>query len=135
MKASMVVPSPLYKYRSLDKWEFLEDIFQRSRLYAATFRLLNDPMEGLLYEHDKDVSVKYRNAVRTATGRLNICSLSDSRDNTLLWSYYAGGHSGVAIGVVSQIASAFADAKLGDRIGLFEAKRIKRLRSKRGTTE
>ena len=82
-----MVPSPLYKYRTLDNWSFLEDIFQRSRLYAATFRALNDPMEGLLYEHDKDVSVKYRKAVSAASGRLNICSLSDSSNNTLLWSY------------------------------------------------
>ncbi len=94
-----MVSSPLFKYRTLDNWSYLEDIFQRSRLYAASFRSLNDPMEGLLYEHDKDVSLKYRKAVRTASGRLNICSLCDSRDNTLLWSYYAGGHKGVAIGV------------------------------------
>ena len=94
-----MAPSPLYKYRSLENWAFFEDILSRRRLYAATFRSLNDPMEGLLYQHDKDVSVKYRKAVRTASGRLNICSLCDSKDNTLLWSYYAGGHTGVAIGV------------------------------------
>jgi hypothetical protein len=94
-----IIPSPLYKYRTIESWSFLEDILSRRRLYAASFRSLNDPMEGLLYEHDKDVSVKYRKTVRTASGRLNICSLCDSRDDTLLWSYYAGGHTGVAIGV------------------------------------
>jgi hypothetical protein len=94
-----MVPSVLYKYRSVENWKFLEDIFSNRRLFAATFRSLNDPMEGLLYKHDKDVSLKYRKAVRNASGRLNICSLCDSHDNTLLWSYYAGGHTGVAIGV------------------------------------
>lgn len=94
-----MVPSVLYKYRSVENWEFIEDIFSNRRLFAATFRSLNDPMEGLLYKHDKDVSLKYRKAVRNASGRLNICSLCDSHDNTLLWSYYAGGHTGVAIGV------------------------------------
>ena len=70
-----MIPSPLYKYRTIENWSFLEDILSRCRLYAASFRSLNDPMEGLLYERDKDVSVKYRKAVRTASDRLNICSL------------------------------------------------------------
>jgi hypothetical protein len=52
-----VVPSVLYKYRSVENWKFLEDIFSNRRLFAATFRSLNDPMEGLLYKHDKDVSL------------------------------------------------------------------------------
>jgi hypothetical protein len=94
-----MVPSVLYKYRPVENWKFVEDIVSNRRLFAATFRSLNDPMEGLLYKHDKDVSLKYRKAVRNASGRLNICSLCDSHDNTLLWSYYAGGHTGVAIGV------------------------------------
>ena len=94
-----MVPPKLYKYRTVENWSFLKDIFSKGRLYAAPFRTLNDPMEGLLYEHDKDVSLKYRKAVRNASGRLNICSLCDSDNNTLLWSYYAAGHTGVAIGV------------------------------------
>jgi hypothetical protein len=47
-----MVPSVLYKYRSIENWKFLEDIFSNRRLFAATFRSLNDPMEGLLYKHD-----------------------------------------------------------------------------------
>ena len=94
-----MLPPVLYKYRSVENWSFLKDIFSKGRLYAAAFRTLNDPMEGLLYEHDKDVSLKYRKAIRNASGRLNICSLCDSDNNTLLWSYYAAGHTGVAIGV------------------------------------
>ena len=94
-----MLPDRLYKYRSVENWNFLKDIFSKGRLYAASFRALNDPMEGLLYEHDKDVSLKYRKAVRNASGRLNICSLCDSHNNTLLWSYYAAGHTGLAIGV------------------------------------
>lgn len=94
-----MLPAPLYKYRSVENWSFLEEIFSKRRLYAAAFRTLNDPMEGLLYEHDKDVSRKYRKAVSNASGRLRICSLCNSHVNTLLWSYYADGHTGVAIGV------------------------------------
>jgi hypothetical protein len=92
-------PTVLYKYRSLENWQFFEDILQNRRLYAASFRTLNDPMEGLLYLFDKNISTRYRESIRQASNRLNICSLSESRDNTLLWSYYAAGHTGVAIGV------------------------------------
>jgi hypothetical protein len=94
-----MVPPVLYKYRSVENWKFFKEIFTKRRLYAAAFRTLNDPMEGLLYEHDKDVSLKYRKAIRNASGRLNICSLCDSHNNTLLWSYYSDGHKGVAFGV------------------------------------
>jgi len=94
----MTVP-PLYKYRSTANWQFLEDILVNRRLYAASFRDLNDPMEGLLYLFDKNVSTQYRSAVRSASGRLRLCSLCKSRNNSLLWSYYADGHQGVAIGV------------------------------------
>ena len=90
---------PLYKYRSTANWQFLEDIVVNSQLYAASFRDLNDPMEGLLYLFDKDVSIQYRSAVRGASGRLRVCSLCEKRNNSLLWSYYADGHKGIAIGV------------------------------------
>ena len=93
------VSDTLYKYRSMDKWKFFKDIVTNRRLYAASFRTLNDPMEGLLYLFDESVSTRYRDSVRSASGRLNICSLCKSRDNSLLWSYYADGHTGVAIGV------------------------------------
>lgn len=89
----------LYKYRPIANWQFFEDIVINRRLYAAPYRTLNDPMEGLLYLFDKKVSTRYRDSVRVASGRLNVCSLCESRHNTLLWSYYAAGHTGVAIGV------------------------------------
>jgi hypothetical protein len=89
----------LYKYRSIANLRFFKDIVIHRRLFAAPFRRLNDPMEGLLYLFDKRVSTRYRQSVGSARGRLNICSLSESRNNTLLWSYYAAGHTGVAIGV------------------------------------
>ena len=90
---------PLYKYRTTANWQYLEDIVVNRRLYAASFRDLNDPMEGLLYLFDKNISTQYRSAVRTASGRLRVCSLCQSRNNSLLWSYYADGHKGIAIGV------------------------------------
>jgi hypothetical protein len=89
----------LYKYRPIANWKFFKDIVVKSRLYAAPFPTLNDPMEGLLYLFDKEVSRRYRASVRNASARLRICSLCEKSDNTLLWSYYADAHKGVAIGV------------------------------------
>ena len=94
-----MINSLLYKYRTTANWQFLEDIVVNRRLWAAPFRDLNDPMEGLLYLFDKKISTQYRSAVRSASGRLRVCSLCESRNNSLLWSYYADGHKGIAIGV------------------------------------
>lgn len=91
--------SLLYKYRSVENWKYVQDIFVNRRLWAASFRTLNDPMEGLLYLFDTEVSKSYREAVRVASGRLRVCSLCFKRDNALLWSYYADGHRGIAVGV------------------------------------
>jgi hypothetical protein len=39
----------LFKYRSLENWQFLLDILVNNRLYAAPFKDLNDPMERRYY--------------------------------------------------------------------------------------
>ena len=36
-----------YKYKSVEKIEFLLDIISRSRFYMPSVKELNDPMEGL----------------------------------------------------------------------------------------
>lgn len=89
----------LYKYRSLDNWKFVLDALAHSRLYAATFDTLNDPMEGRYYYFGDDVSEEYRRAIYDNRKQKRICSLSRTKTNTLLWSYYGGGHKGVALGV------------------------------------
>lgn len=89
----------LYKMRSLDNWKFVLDIIVNSRLFAAPFESLNDPMEGRYYYFGDTVSKAYRKALYRSKLSRNICSLSERSDSTLLWSYYAGGHTGVAFGV------------------------------------
>lgn len=88
-----------YKYRSLENWKFVLDAITNSRLYAATFDTLNDPMEGRYYYFGPDVSRDFRRAIRENRKRRRILSLSKVRTNTLLWSYYGGGHKGIALGV------------------------------------
>jgi hypothetical protein len=89
----------LYKYRALTNWAPIIDIIANGRLYAAPFERLNDPMEGRYYYFGDAVSAGFRKAIYQSKVKLNICSLSAARNNTLLWSYYANGHAGVAFAV------------------------------------
>jgi hypothetical protein len=89
----------LFKYRSIQNWKFLLDIFLNKRLYAATYKELNDPMEGRYYYHGDAVSREFKRALRDKRREWKICSLSRNHRNTLMWSYYAEGHRGIAIGI------------------------------------
>jgi hypothetical protein len=92
-----------YKYRSLENWKFVLDAITNSRLYAATFDTLNDPMEGRYYYFGPNVTRDFRRAIRKSRRRRRICSLSKTRKSTLLWSYYGGDHKGIALGVQIQM--------------------------------
>ena len=41
----------LYKYRSLENFEFFLDILLNKRLYASSYKDLNDAMEGVYYSY------------------------------------------------------------------------------------
>jgi hypothetical protein len=89
----------LYKYRSLNNWKFVLDILLNNRLYAASFESLNDPMEGrYVYFNDK-VARQFKEAVQSRRADWKICSLSKTVRNTLMWSFYADGHTGISVGV------------------------------------
>jgi len=90
----------LYKYRSLDNWKFILDILLEERLYAASFKTLNDPMEGRYHYQRDEVSKAFDRSLRMSKDYWRICSLTTKPTSTLMWSYYAGGHTGVALGVV-----------------------------------
>lgn len=90
----------LYKYRSLDGWKFIFDILLHKRLYAARYKDLNDPMEGYYtFASGKNVSSAYSEEISSAKNEWRLCSLSSEYRSTLMWSYYGGGHSGIAIGI------------------------------------
>ena len=63
----------LFKYRSIQNWKFILDIFLNKRLYAATYKELNDPMEGRYYYHNDDVSREYKRIIRSKKLRWRIC--------------------------------------------------------------
>jgi len=78
---------------------FLLDILVNQRLYASKFDALNDPVEGHFRYRRSKVGRDLLADVRSFKKELRICSLSKKPNDTLMWSYYAQGHSGLAIGV------------------------------------
>ena len=88
-----------FKYLSLQNIGHVKDIFENKRMYAAEFEQLNDPMEGI-YLYDAE-TFKQNQVEQLYRGKklYRVLSMSSSFDNMLLWSHYADGHKGIAIGV------------------------------------
>ncbi|MGG5577907.1 DUF2971 domain-containing protein [Myroides sp. C15-4] len=89
----------LYKYRSIDNLKNFLDIILNNRLYAAYYKDLNDPQEGQYYYIEGELQKETRDKLYSEKENYKICSLSKTHDNQLMWSHYANGHEGVAIGV------------------------------------
>lgn len=56
-------------------------------------------MEGQYYYNQGELNNSIRDKIRNQKRELRICSLSKNRNNELMWSHYADGQTGVAIGV------------------------------------
>lgn len=89
----------LYKYRSLENFKTFIDIILKNRLYAAKFKELNDPMEGQYLYRNGELNIDIRKQLSEEKNNLRLCSLSRVNNNELMWSHYANGQRGVAIGV------------------------------------
>lgn len=91
----------LYKYRGIQGFRFFTDIILKQRLYAAPYFDLNDPMEGryLYSQSGGSIDEDMRRLLKGEKDKIRICSLSRDPNNELMWSHYAEGHKGVAIGV------------------------------------
>ena len=89
----------LYKYRSLENYKNFIDIILKNRLYAAKYKDLNDPMERQYYYRTGEFDRQLRNKLAEDKGELRVCSLSRVNNNELMWSHYANGQHGVAIGL------------------------------------
>lgn len=102
-----------YKFRSAKQDKHLEDIFKKQRLFAATRKKLNDPMEGIykLVESDKPSNksnvrniteredvINFIEAIKNVKKQYRICAFSRNKNTLLLWSHYADSCSGIAIG-------------------------------------
>lgn len=105
------LPPRLYRYRSINRRNHgLEeelDAVVRGYLYCSTFRALNDPMEGSYGPTTTLVSnPSYRAIVREileAKGAYGIASLSELKHSDLMWTHYAGNHTGICISYVTEM--------------------------------
>ncbi len=93
------MPDVYYKYRALEPWDYLLDIFINERLYAAKFEMLNDPMEGMFTYSEVNENRSFIREIVQEKAHLGICSLSRTHNNTVMWSYYANSHKGIVLGI------------------------------------
>lgn len=91
----------LYKYRSADckSLERLKEILWSNRLYASPYSELNDPLEGHYFYNRDEIPSEVIEKIRFSKNKTRICSLSKTLDNYLVWSHYADGYRGFALGI------------------------------------
>ncbi len=105
-----IMPPKLYKYRALNDYSLR--ILTDDELYYALYRELNDPFE-LAFE----VDINYRPDSKKVTAEIieefkqrikaniqscfhpsgGLLSLTERNDEILMWSHYAGGHTGFCL--------------------------------------
>lgn len=88
-----------YKYRTIDNYKYFTDIILYNRLFATTYKKMNDPMEGYYYTNNYALAPEFRTRILSEKGDVNFCCLAKRPNNMLMWSHYANGHTGIAIGV------------------------------------
>jgi hypothetical protein len=93
------VDAMLYKYRSIKKFKYFVDIILNSRLYAAPYFNMNDPMEGHYIYSSGEPSKELIRAIKGEKEKIRICSLSRTPENALMWAHFADGHHGVVVGI------------------------------------
>ncbi len=84
----------LYKYKSFENLACFLDIIVRKRLYGATIKELNDPMEGFFIS--ENFSESEWETMKEAKKKVRICTLSKTYDNALMWAHYAESIKAVA---------------------------------------
>lgn len=81
-----------YKYHSMLNLKFFFDIIINSRIYAATYNQMNDPMEGCYLFETKNTKILHD--LKTKLYKTRILSLTDNDTNWLMWAHYANSHYG-----------------------------------------
>lgn len=105
-----VLPLRLYRYRSLtrDKNALAEEIasLRHNFLWCSDFTRMNDPMEGF-YKPSSRLEGKneYKRIVRQITDKktlVGIACFSETKENVLMWTHYAGNYSGICLAYSTQ---------------------------------
>ena len=107
----------LYKYKTIDNWKYILDIFIKKRLYAAKYTELNDPMEGQYFYKGNAEVRELEKKLREEKQIIGICSFSKNYNSTLMWSHYANSHRGIVLGVrIGEKACIIEEVKYVDSI-------------------
>jgi hypothetical protein len=92
-----------YKFRTVQNFDFVVDIIINKRLFCSDARSLNDIREGDIRAGSnpgrEGDAFTFGLKIEDALRHYRVCSLSKIFDNHLLWAYYAGGFTGLAIEV------------------------------------
>lgn len=89
----------IYKYRSLEKLDRIQEILEDKNFYFPKWIDLNDPMEGFFrYDPSKHKPSALQEII-AGKENLGVCSFSTNPCDILLWSYYADNHKGICIEV------------------------------------
>jgi Protein of unknown function (DUF2971) len=100
-----VLPSFLYRYRRISNAQELQQelvAIRERHLYFASYRALNDSMEGFYepttrVENNSRYAAIVKQIVREKSGT-GICCFSDIHDSELMWAHYARNYRGICIG-------------------------------------
>lgn len=87
-----------YKFKSLQNFDHIADIFLKEHFYAPRLSELNDPMEGVV-EYSKNVEAILKEEFNKTLQKTRVCCFSMTRSNVLLWAHYSDGFRGICIEV------------------------------------
>lgn len=86
-----------YKYRSLENLKRFLEIVMNHKLWSSTYKELNDPMEGVFQYAPAFKGSNFIRTLQNDKRHTYICSLSNTYQNGLMWSFYANEHKGCCI--------------------------------------
>ena len=89
----------IYKYRSMKKREWIQEILKDKVFYFPKWKELNDPMEGFFRYYPDKHNLAALQKIVEGKDNLGICSFSTNPCDVVLWSYYANNHKGICIEV------------------------------------
>ena len=96
----------VYKFKAIStakQRKHVFDIIDNERCYLAKWQDLNDPLEGFFRYYENI----FGEAISAHKERYKVCSFSRYYSNSLLWSYYAEGFTGLCIAM--EIEDRFLD--------------------------
>lgn len=101
-----------YKYKSLEKIEYIIDMIENNRLYMPRTLELNDPLEGICkmnfgfagcsyYHGTGTIHPCYCNTLNT----YRVLALASRKDSVVMWAHYADEFKGICVEFENNAAS------------------------------